>query len=62
MLRVFEVVHIELHQYNAGQLLIAAFFSSIETINYKGTDASILVVTAVTAAYATAAVDQLLGK
>ena len=40
----------------------AAIISFIEAINSKGTSSSILAVTAVTAAYATAAVDPLLGK
>ena len=43
-------------------VIIAAIISSSEAINSKGTAASILAVTAVTAAYATAAVDPLLDK
>ena len=46
----------------AMAMAIAAIISSSEAINSKGTAASILAVTAVTAAYATAAVDPLLGK
>ena len=43
-------------------VIIAAIISSSEAINSKGKPAFILAVTAVTAAYATAAVDPLLGK
>ena len=38
------------------------FYSSSEAINSKGTSTFILAVPAVTAAYATAAVDSLLGE
>ena len=41
---------------------IGAIISSSETINYKATTASTLAGTAVTAAYATAALNPLLGK
>ena len=43
-------------------VIIAVIISSSDTINSKGTSVSILAVTAVTAAYATGAVDPLLGK